>query len=107
MTSEKLEKLEKKVAQNILASMQQMVTGEAGDTGTWRSMRPVFTAEKCLVVKTGKPSCHLCWMYCPENTISRAIPPEINFQYCKGCGICATECPADAIKMVPEKEEEV
>ena len=25
-----------------------------------------------------------------------------NFDYCKGCGICVSECPCGAIKMVPE-----
>jgi len=27
---------------------------------------------------------------------------EINYDYCKGCGICANECPTKAIEMVPE-----
>jgi pyruvate ferredoxin oxidoreductase delta subunit len=27
---------------------------------------------------------------------------EIVYDYCKGCGICANECPAKAIEMVPE-----
>jgi pyruvate ferredoxin oxidoreductase delta subunit len=27
-----------------------------------------------------------------------------NLFYCKGCGICARECPADAIGMVDESE---
>jgi len=27
---------------------------------------------------------------------------EINLDYCKGCGICAKECPCGAIEMVPE-----
>jgi pyruvate ferredoxin oxidoreductase delta subunit len=26
----------------------------------------------------------------------------INFDYCKGCGICAEECPVDAIEMSRE-----
>ncbi|HEY5310756.1 MAG TPA: 4Fe-4S binding protein, partial [Casimicrobiaceae bacterium] len=25
-----------------------------------------------------------------------------NFDYCKGCGICVSECPCGAIKMVSE-----
>jgi Pyruvate/2-oxoacid:ferredoxin oxidoreductase delta subunit len=27
---------------------------------------------------------------------------EFNLDYCKGCGICAQECPCGAIQMVPE-----
>lgn len=95
---------EKKVSQTILASIQTPVIGEAGHTGEWRTMRPILHAEKCLVVKSGKPTCHLCWMYCPENTVSRTIPPQFDYDYCKGCGICAKECPVNAIEMIPEKD---
>ncbi len=28
---------------------------------------------------------------------------HFNYDYCKGCGICAVECPCGAIKMVPEE----
>jgi Pyruvate/2-oxoacid:ferredoxin oxidoreductase delta subunit len=28
---------------------------------------------------------------------------EINYDYCKGCGVCSQECPTDAINM--EREE--
>ncbi|NTW41461.1 MAG: 4Fe-4S binding protein, partial [Cellulomonadaceae bacterium] len=27
---------------------------------------------------------------------------EIDYDYCKGCGICAAECPCGSILMVPE-----
>jgi Pyruvate/2-oxoacid:ferredoxin oxidoreductase delta subunit len=27
----------------------------------------------------------------------------IDYDYCKGCGICAAECPCGAIAMVPEQ----
>ena len=27
----------------------------------------------------------------------------VNLFYCKGCGLCAAECPKDAIKMVKEE----
>ena len=36
--------------------------------------------------------------------ISQTIPPAIDLQYCKGCGICAEERPAGAITMVAETE---
>jgi pyruvate ferredoxin oxidoreductase delta subunit len=29
--------------------------------------------------------------------------PEIDYDYCKGCGICANECPFDAIVMIEEE----
>jgi len=27
---------------------------------------------------------------------------QFNLDYCKGCGICAQECPCGAIQMTPE-----
>ncbi|WP_336624055.1 4Fe-4S binding protein [Nocardioides sp.] len=27
----------------------------------------------------------------------------IDLDYCKGCGLCAAECPSGAIQMVPER----
>lgn len=46
----------------------------------------------------------LCWLYCPEGVIEvRNGVPVVDYEYCKGCGICAAECPAGAIVMVEEK----
>jgi len=46
-------------------------------------------------------------MLCPEGAI-RWRPDlgkiEINPEFCKGCGICANECPTKAIKMTLEQE---
>jgi pyruvate ferredoxin oxidoreductase delta subunit len=44
----------------------------------------------------------MCWLFCPEIVISRTIPPAINLEYSKGCGICAEECPTKAITMMDE-----
>jgi pyruvate ferredoxin oxidoreductase delta subunit len=44
----------------------------------------------------------MCWLFCPEIVISRTIPPAVDLEYCKGCGICAEECPTKAITMVDE-----
>lgn len=46
--------------------------------------------------------CDNCYGYCPDNAIIKHDDGtlEINYDYCKGCGICATECPCGAIKMV-------
>jgi pyruvate ferredoxin oxidoreductase delta subunit len=31
------------------------------------------------------------------------VPVNINYEYCKGCGVCCEVCPADAIMMVAEE----
>ena len=70
--------------------------GAGGNTGSWRFLRPVMGMEKCI-------HCLKCWIHCPEAVIDRDSL-EINLDYCKGCGICATECPKGAIAMVVESQ---
>jgi len=63
-------------------------------TGDWRAFKPVVDKEKCI-------NCFFCWIYCPDAALVRKEEGiEINYDYCKGCGICAKECPKEAIKMV-------
>ncbi len=63
-------------------------------TGSWRVFKPQYDKEKCTM-------CNFCWFYCPEGCIDRkGDRMEVDMDYCKGCGICANECPAEAIKMV-------
>lgn len=65
----------------------------------WRVMRPVVDNDKCIY-------CLRCWIFCPEGVIYKeGNKIEIDFNYCKGCGICATECPTKAIEMVTEVTE--
>jgi len=47
--------------------------------------------------------CDNCRLFCPE--IAVKITPagrQIDLDYCKGCGICVTECPRDAMVLVME-----
>jgi pyruvate ferredoxin oxidoreductase delta subunit len=43
-------------------------------------------------------------VFCPDTSVKVADEKVYDFDYdhCKGCGICAHECPSDAIEMVPE-----
>ncbi|MFH0822058.1 MAG: 4Fe-4S binding protein [Pseudomonadota bacterium] len=74
--------------------------GNAGSyhTGTWRSQRPLCDQDKCI-------RCSRCYIMCPDAAISQDYENNCvvwNFNYCKGCGICAFECPVKAIGMVEE-----
>jgi len=72
-------------------------TSKLMKTGSWRVFRPVPIAGKCN-------QCKLCHWYCPDASVTMTDDGiEIDFDYCKGCGICALECPAQAIVM--EREE--
>jgi NADPH-dependent glutamate synthase beta subunit-like oxidoreductase len=52
-------------------------------------------------------SCDNCFGICPDNAVIKTDDPDapylIDLDFCKGCGLCATECPAGAIAMVPEE----
>jgi len=70
-------------------------------TGAWRSERPVYLETKCI-------QCLLCWIYCPDAAI-KVLDGKvvgIDYDYCKGCGICASVCPkkVGAIKMEKERK---
>ncbi len=67
-------------------------------TGSWRIFKPLIDDKKCI-------KCLLCWKYCPDGCIEIDLEKNtiaINYDYCKGCGICATECKKNAIEMVRE-----
>jgi 2-oxoacid:acceptor oxidoreductase delta subunit (pyruvate/2-ketoisovalerate family) len=64
----------------------------------------LFEARRCLSCGNCF-ECDNCYGVCPDNAVIKLGPGkrfQFNYDYCKGCGVCATECPCGAIKMVPE-----
>lgn len=98
--------VEKMDEKRPLSSVAFPIEGEAGKTGSWRTLRPVLKVEKCIAAKKGKLICLQCWIYCPEACISRTIPPKIDLDYCKGCSLCAEVCPSHAIEIIEESKAE-
>jgi 2-oxoacid:acceptor oxidoreductase delta subunit (pyruvate/2-ketoisovalerate family) len=65
----------------------------------------LFEARRCLSCGNCL-ECDNCYGMCPDNAVIKLGPGQgfrIDLDYCKGCGICAAECPAGAITMVPEE----
>jgi len=46
-------------------------------------------------------------MYCPDNSVlvEKGELKGFRYSHCKGCGICANQCPKKAITMVEEGKE--
>ncbi|TAK79837.1 MAG: ferredoxin oxidoreductase [Betaproteobacteria bacterium] len=64
--------------------------------GDWRTLRPVVDRLKCV-------KCAVCWLYCPvQCVVEKPRWFDFNLATCKGCGICAQECPQRAIAMIEE-----
>jgi pyruvate ferredoxin oxidoreductase delta subunit len=84
----------------VVTSISYPKTGAMGKTGNWRVFRPVLDKEKCV-------KCLRCWIFCPEGSIQRHKDDSISidYEYCKGCGICATECKVKAIILEREGDK--
>ena len=67
----------------------------------------LFEARRCLSCGSCM-ACDNCYGMCPDNAVIKLDPAgsyayEIDLDHCKGCGICAQECPVGAIRMEPEE----
>jgi NADPH-dependent glutamate synthase beta subunit-like oxidoreductase len=65
----------------------------------------LFEARRCMSCGNCF-ECDNCYAVCPDNAVIKLGPGQrysIDLDYCKGCGMCAVECPCGAIDMRPEE----
>ncbi|MCS7197451.1 MAG: NAD(P)-binding protein [Candidatus Bipolaricaulota bacterium] len=49
-------------------------------------------------------NCDNCWVFCPDAAITHTNGTyRIDYDFCKGCGVCAEECPRNVISLVEEE----
>jgi len=84
----------------VITSISYPKKGAMGKTGSWRVFKPVLDKTKCV-------KCLRCWIFCPEASIKRENDGtvSIDYEYCKGCGVCASECSVKAIVMERETKK--
>jgi pyruvate ferredoxin oxidoreductase delta subunit len=58
--------------------------------GDWRVEKPVYNREFCI-------DCQFCWIFCPDSAIisKNKKMMGIDYDHCKGCGICVEVCPTN------------
>jgi pyruvate ferredoxin oxidoreductase delta subunit len=74
--------------QSVAGMIFEAGNSESYETGSWRTYRPEWDKDKCI-------SCLRCFYLCPDSAIKVEEGKVIGIDYlhCKGCGICAFECP--------------
>ncbi len=67
-----------------------------------RESERCFSCGECM-------ACDNCWTLCPDNAVLKTTEMAsdgshylFDYDYCKGCGLCAHECPVGFIAMVDE-----
>jgi 2-oxoacid:acceptor oxidoreductase delta subunit (pyruvate/2-ketoisovalerate family) len=79
------------------ATFEEMFGGLDADTALLEARR-CLSCGNCF-------ECDNCYAVCPDNAVIKLGAGNrfaINYDYCKGCGLCAEECPCGAIDMIRE-----
>jgi heterodisulfide reductase subunit A-like polyferredoxin/coenzyme F420-reducing hydrogenase delta subunit len=95
------------------ARQTQNLTGCVTDVaGVVQELRSLFAAEvpsdRIAVVDREKCAiCLTCYRCCPHGAIYWEDKAVVSPVACQGCGICASECPNDAIQLVSFTDDEI
>jgi 2-oxoacid:acceptor oxidoreductase delta subunit (pyruvate/2-ketoisovalerate family) len=93
-----------KSVQPVLDSIRRQTTFEEVLAGLDENSG-LFEARRCL--SCGHCfECDNCYGVCPDNAVIKLGGGQryrFNYDFCKGCGLCAEECPCGTIRMEPEE----
>ena len=78
------------------------IEGDIGRAAAMSEAQRCLSCGNCL-------ACDNCWTFCPDNAVIKTVELAtdgshylFDLDYCKGCGLCAHECPTGYIQMQPE-----
>ena len=74
---------------------------QTASVADWRIVKPIYNRDICI-------DCQNCWVFCPDTSIiSRdKIMIGIDFDHCKGCGICVEVCPTNPKSLLMFNEQQ-
>ncbi len=93
-----------KSKQPVLDTIRRQSTFEEV-VGSFDETTAQFEARRCLSCGNCF-ECDNCYGVCPDNAVIKLGPGlryQFNLDYCKGCGLCVSECPCGAIRTVAEE----
>jgi 2-oxoacid:acceptor oxidoreductase delta subunit (pyruvate/2-ketoisovalerate family) len=84
--------------------VKERVKGFGEVTATFPESIASKEAERCFNCGTCN-ECENCYVFCPDASIIKTediLSHQVDYDFCKGCGICFTECPRGAISLKEE-----
>lgn len=71
----------------------------SASTASWRVEKPVYNSDICI-------HCQNCWTFCPDSAILSEDKKMqgIDYDHCKGCGVCADVCPTNPKSLIMYEE---